>query len=567
MAENGPDGQADIRALRLALEALERRVQQLEAAGGPAPVAVRGAPEAEESVPESLLAGVARAPAAAGRLLLVMGGAYLLRAFTEIDQVPGTVGALLGLAYGLVWLALADRAGRGGDAYVATWRGAASALIVFPLLWETSSRFGFLSFPVAAALVAACALAAFGIAARRTVPGLGGIFSAASALGGLALLLPNPAAAVPATTALLVIGLAALVIGRRRALTGAMWTSAAAADAAALLLVEGTLRGSGAAPLTAIVLLSLLFAGFFACIAFDVLRGNRRLDGFDWAQTAVALVVGLGGAMLIARQTDTLETALGLTAVLLAVGLYMLAFTVLERERRRCFLYLTSIALVLVLGASASLLERPALPWALLAAATALTARRFGRTTLGVHAAVYALAAVITSGVLLHAYDGWTALRGDLPAGLDAWIATAALLLVAARRIRGTRAATVPTGAFVHAAMLVLFVAVGTGLALRAATVLLSPDAGAPAPDGWLTASRTVTLALATILCAWLARRPTCGILRRVVPVLLAAGALKLLFEDVAAGKPVSLALSFSAFGVALILAPRLIRRHSPPPA
>ncbi len=571
MAEERPAWQREIRALRRSLEALRARVHALEAAAR----APSGAPTADDApegatdpTSEVVLQGLRKAPAHTGRLLLVLGGAYLLRALTEVGQVAPAIGAASGLVYGLFWLGLAERAGRGRDVDGATWHGVAAAAIVFPLLWETSSTFQSIPLSVAAALIAVCTLAAFTIAARHTVPALAAIFSGGASLCGLALMLPHPAAAQPVMIALLATSFTAMVLGRRHGLRAAMWISAGGADAAAALLLEGALRGAGAAPGTAILLLVMLSIGCVALITWDVLQDRRALDGFDATQTALALLVGFGAALLLADREGAHEALLGGGAIVVAMALYVLGFTVLRRDRRHAFLYLTSIALVLVLTASATLLAHPVVPWALLAVAAALTARQVQRLTLGLHACLYALAATFASGLVVHAADAWTTLTGPLPTEPAPWLALAALLVVGLVRVGPANDGGGSEGgvaARMRTAALVVFLIMASGVAMRGAGLLLPIEDLTGASAAWLAAARTVVLALITMACARAGRAAGYAALRRLVPVLLGAGAVKILFEDLVQGRPLSLALSFAAFGTALLLAPRLARAGAHP--
>ena len=71
--------------------------------------ALASAAVAPEAPAQDLEAGEEGAPVAnaltlAGRSFLVLGGAFLLRAITEGGRVPVFVGALLGLAYALLWI-------------------------------------------------------------------------------------------------------------------------------------------------------------------------------------------------------------------------------------------------------------------------------------------------------------------------------------------------------------------------------------------------------------------------------------------------------------------------------
>src|SRR5580765_1248525 len=53
-------------------------------------------------------------PALVGRTLVVLGGAYLLRALTETHVLPASAGVGLGLLYGAPWLLLASRSAARG---------------------------------------------------------------------------------------------------------------------------------------------------------------------------------------------------------------------------------------------------------------------------------------------------------------------------------------------------------------------------------------------------------------------------------------------------------------------
>jgi hypothetical protein len=78
-----------------------------------------------------------------------------------------------------------------------------------------------------------------------------------------------------------------------------------------------------------------------------------------------------------------------------------------------------------------------------------------------------------------------------------------------------------------------------------------------------LAVLRTALLSISAVVLPLLGR---IGRLREaawLVYPLLVAGGLKLLFEDLRAGRPAALVLSFALYGGALILAPRLAKRDS----
>ena len=80
-----------------------------------------------------------------------------------------------------------------------------------------------------------------------------------------------------------------------------------------------------------------------------------------------------------------------------------------------------------------------------------------------------------------------------------------------------------------------------------------------------VAALRTATLSLSAIILAVLgSRRFLVELTSLVYPLLVITGA-KLLVEDLRQGRPLTLFISFAFFGIALILAPRLVRRPGPP--
>ena len=81
-------------------------------------------------------APVANALTLAGRSFLVLGGAFLLRAITEGGRVPVFVGALLGLAYALLWIGASWWTGKRGARASASVHGVTAALIAFPLVGD-----------------------------------------------------------------------------------------------------------------------------------------------------------------------------------------------------------------------------------------------------------------------------------------------------------------------------------------------------------------------------------------------------------------------------------------------
>ncbi|MDX1504016.1 MAG: hypothetical protein R3325_16780, partial [Thermoanaerobaculia bacterium] len=81
-------------------------------------------------------------------------------------------------------------------------------------------------------------------------------------------------------------------------------------------------------------------------------------------------------------------------------------------------------------------------------------------------------------------------------------------------------------------------------------------------PLAALASLRTAVLACAAVALAGLSRRPRLGEAVWLVYPALLAGGLHLLLEDLRAGRPLTLVVSFALYGAALILSPRLVRRR-----
>jgi hypothetical protein len=511
-----------------------------------------------------------------GRLLLVLAGAYLIRALTEEGTVPEQAGVVAGLLYAFAWIVAADRAGRAGSVLSASFHGTATALIAYPLIWETTAQFGFLSPTQSAWAVAGVSIPALLVATRNRLRGLAWILFLGAA--GCAFLLMSRPEAVPPTTALyLLLGICLLWVGRTRDWPGLAWASALVADAAVLFLTARSLGGGEGriTPGTALTIQLALVFLYLGTFAYFSLRRQWRLTVFDVVQTALVLLIGFRGALAVAAETGTAETALGVGSLAAAVASYFVAFSWLQAERRRYFYYYTSVALVLVLLGSSVVLERPALPWSVLAIATAWLGARFGRVTLSLHGALYALAAALASLLLLHAGHAWAARAGTAwpTLSLTAYLALVAAAVCAWLPVRTDLPRWQGLSVLPRLVTGAVVVVGGGGVLLAG---LVPPIAGTPGNDpdaAVLGVVRTFVLALATMACALAARSDRLRTASYFVYPLLVAGAIKLLLEDLPTGRAATLWISLLLYGLALITAPRIARSASaatpaePPPA
>ena len=161
------DLETEVRRLGQRVAALEQQ-PVLEPAAQAASETRVVSSEREAGTPgaDGALAALAGTPALVGRSLLVLAGAFLLRALTEAGTfAPGT-GVALGLGYAVVWIVAAARAASGGGKASAGFHSVCAALIADPLLFEASTAFGVLSPTVGAALLAGMTAMGMVVASR-----------------------------------------------------------------------------------------------------------------------------------------------------------------------------------------------------------------------------------------------------------------------------------------------------------------------------------------------------------------------------------------------------------------
>ena len=367
-----------------------------------------------------------------GRLFIVLGGAYLLRAMTDAGTIPPAGGVALGLAYGLVWLALADRAAGRGQAPSAVFHGLGAAMVAFPVVFEATIHFRV--FPGASSAAALAVLTAGLLARRVAAPasGAGLDCRARSPFPATVVILARTGVVVPHAFFLILFGVATLWMGYSLDWLLVRWPVAAVAD---IVVVGVTLRALAPqpqeTPAAALAVQMALLGAYLASIAVRTLVRGRNVVPFEVVQTAAALVVGLGGALSVTRATGAGASALGMASALIGVACYGVAFAFIERQqhRGRNVYFYTSLGIVLVLVGVTVLLPGAAVTGVLAALAVVCSAgwSRIGRLFLLIHAAVYLVAASVVSGAV--GYDMREVVAGAGPP----WpLPSAAMLVVLA---------------------------------------------------------------------------------------------------------------------------------------
>lgn len=572
MPEPTVDVAARLEELAEAIRQVERRVAALERSGVGAPVAPRRAAPAAAAGAGTLAevtadAAVGRVVPLVGRTLLVLAGAFVLRALTDSGKLPAGPGIALGFAYAGTWIAMADRAGRTGHALAAGFHGLAAVLIGFPLLFEAASRFQLLSPAAALAALTLLSAVALAVAARRSLQGLAWVTAIGGVVTALALGVVSRGRIAPATLYLVLLGVATLWLGYVRDWVQLRWPVALVADVmAAVLAFQAGAPGSADGPGAGLAVLAALIGLYLGSIATRTLVLGRRVVPFEVVQSAAVIAVGLGGAVWVATRSGMGRAGFGLAATAFGVAAYAVAFAFVQRRQagRANFYFYTSVAIALVLAGTGLLLPLAAVgpAWGILSVLACLAARRQRSLTLAAHGAAYGVGAAAAGGLLAGGFGN--AFLGPGPA----WSPTAASLLVvasvAASAWLGSRAAARSSTAE-RLPQLALVVALATSVAAVAIAWLAPVFAGTgpSASPGATAAVRTGVLVTGAVVLAWIARREAWTEAGWLAWPLMGATGLKMMLEDMPRSQPATLFVSFALYGAALILMPRLRARRA----
>jgi hypothetical protein len=543
--------ESSVASLSSEVAALRVRVASLES-GAP----VREAEGPLPAIPEVHAVEVQGWLALLGRTLVILGGAYLLRAITSAQVVPYAAGVGAGLLYGAPWLLLAARAGARERRLDAFCYGASTALIGYPLVWEATVRFAVFTPAQSALLLGGLTAAAFVLSAVWRLHSLAAIVTCgalASAFGlGMA-----TGHWLPYTTLAIAVGLATLWLGYARGWVLLRWPAAVIVD---LMIVVLTGRPEDRFwPVLAVQLFAI--AGYVGSFAFRTWWQERLVIPFEIAQSIgiLALVLTSVFTLVAPRPGGTLTAAAAVFAV--GIGSYVVSFRMAGRRAPLANLFFSSL-LALVLVMAGSLIATPRAAPALIAvagAAAAVAARRRAPAVLCTQATLFIAGAMIASGLLAEASAAlsvpsarWTTFE------LSAWAALAcglAALAVAPRR-EG------PAGVVIVASRLALSLIVVWAACGVLVHVLGS---GLQRTDGldaaWLATLRTGVTVAATLGVAYASRKSAwheAGWL--TYPLLVALGA-KLILSDFPSGRPVTLFVALAVYGIALIAAPRALRQ------
>ena len=544
---------------------VERRLSELERenrAGAREILSVSSVPAAlTAQQKDSGTAQTVSVIAVSGRALLGLAGAYLLRAAFESNVAPKLAVAGTALLLAGAWLFLSVHAARRSKV-AGTVYGITSALIIFPMLWETTVNFRFLPTMATAVVLVAWLLFVLLLVRRQglTITRWVTALSVSGSAAGLFVAMRDP---LPFTITLIASAALTEYVACRQKWPGLRIASEGTLDLVLCVVAYLATRPGGfPAVYTAITVpaLQALFAApvlIIACgVAYRTIFLNKQIVFWDIAQTCVTFALALGVGLQLGGSTRL--RAFGVAGFLAAVACYLVAFwNGRIRSNPRSFGFYHSWAGGLFLISSYLVLPVSAVTaWLSVSAVVGTTlALRTGSLSLGFHGLVWLLSAEGTSGLLGYArnlFAGSFSSVAPPMAWLIAISAVASAIMLFRLPPGGRGIALVRSCSVANVALLIgAFGVAATVMATYGGNSLSVPR---------LAVVRTLVICLVTVALAIVGSRKNRRELIWVAYLTIGLGSLKLLFEDLRSGSSVSFAFSLLAFGVLLAIIPRVIR-------
>jgi len=282
-----------------AVSRLEARVADLEVAR-PAQKFPLEAVLASGQMAPATLPSPGRIMGLIGRVCLVLGGATFIRSLVDARTLPQGWGVALGLAYAITWALLALRTTQPLDA---AFHALASILIAYPLIVESTVRFGILAPGLAALLLLLVACLQVAVAWRRDLGAILWIASLAALGSGLATM-AMVRSIEPFLAVFLILGVAIYWLTEGRRWQGLRWPAALVADLGVLILTSLAAWPGGSpetyrsiTPGRAIAFALALALLYLARFALRLLPQPRAVNRFQIAQTSRLPPVGFRGSL------------------------------------------------------------------------------------------------------------------------------------------------------------------------------------------------------------------------------------------------------------------------------
>jgi hypothetical protein len=333
---------------------------------------------------------------AAGRSLLALAAAYLLRAMVQSEAIPAGPGVALGILYALTWLVWAARTPAERKAEAAL-HALTAALILPPLLWEAEARFHAVGAWPAALILLGFTIFGLAISWRKNLLLVATIATVAGLATAAALLIATRDV-VPFVSVFLAVAAAVEISACLDHWLFERWLTAAAADLAVLLATwlvvneRGLPEGYAPIPHAWLVGAQVALLGMYlASIIVRTLFRHFEFTAFETMQCAAAFAISVGGGL-------RLSPAMPGIAVVCGAACYLVAYAIVVRGRN--FYTYSTFGLLLAAAGSRMLLSGPAAAgvWTTLAVAGAWS----GKGTLQAHGVVYLLLALAAARELAH---------------------------------------------------------------------------------------------------------------------------------------------------------------------
>jgi len=502
-----------------------------------------------------------------GRTLLVLGGAFLIRALSDGGALRLEVGIALGLALATASIGLAHQASARGRRTSAQFHGIAGALIGYPLALETATRMGALPAWAAIAVVGALTALLFVLSLRDHLASLAWVGTVAC-LGSVAVLTKATDALQELTVVTLLLAASALWLSEVRHWRALRWLPMFAMDLLVLRGLFTTIRAGGAdrGPL----ILSLVFCAAVTALSL-VWLGYRSwlravpLGAFEVAQTVIGVAIGLIALAQLGPRFGWGMAPVGAVAFALAAASMAVALVIVPKEQNAFdFLFYSGAALALQFIGTVFLIPTSVrgVFWAALAWGAVVLVRGFPRPALWAYAVLLCCAAAISSGLVEMFAQALIAGREQAPRASNLGsVIVFALLLTVYQAVTSSPVRLTTRGWFERgiATALALLAALGTVAWIVQGERALLGSRGSD--RAYLASARMAALMVVANFLAWARRRLPLPELGWTAYVLLVMGGIKLLAEDIPYGRAATLVIAFALYGLSLIVVPRLTRQ------
>lgn len=496
-----------------------------------------------------------------GRSLIVLGGAYLLRALTESGAFPITWGATAGLFYAAIFALFAHRQAPALRAS-ATFHGMMAIIVAMPLAVETAVRFKAMDAETAFAIILAFAGVVGAISIRNHLEALGWIVQSVTVVSLIALIIGSRSFAF-GLAAFLAISIGSTFLARHLSSPAftflpALFSSLLVLPIADLALVERTPPGA----LMGMISILAYVAVWTAILMIDSREHPDRLGPGLLVHLCIVMLLGVGGSLFIAQRASLsflFAPVAGLIA--LATGLYAWRMVIRAGDRDRRSVTFVTVTSLLIMALTGSLLgpQASAATWLVLSALSFLIAKS-GHRLLYESVSLLILGAAFVSGLV-------TWIGHALFTPPDASILLPSMAAIATLGLSAVflLAASPPTGQRVVFRWVINAVTTGIlvgGCAAIAFHLLrLALPSVALSDPGTIAATRTIVLSITAISLGWLTRFQRSETMAWLVNPILILIAVLIITVNVRVGRAATHFPAFSIYGVALIAAPALRRR------